>query len=384
MKIFIAAHYNLNNGDRALLEATLQILKKSRPDALITVSAVNPEILQDKRYKVVGWPLRNSIINRLWEKMYIDNSFLSGIFLKIFCTKNYLNELADSDIVLVSGGHHLTDLLGEASYYRLASNFSIPQYFGKKVVLLPQSLGPANSNEVKRGIKKILTNAYSIAYRDDASKSFLQSLDITTTNMYVPDLVYSLDIENSNTIKDVVVVALYHSYSRDNKDKLNFTIPNLIKVINELANSGYLVKIVSMDQGDEEYYEEIVNGITPCELRERIIFEESKKNIIDTINIFQEAKFSITYKTHSTIFSMIANVPVVAIAYHRKTNEFMESMDLENYVLDDNEADYESIMKKIHLLLDNYEEYKVMENEGVERNRKKIFKYIRESIEVDS
>ena len=54
MKFFIGAHYNLNNGDRALLEATVQTLSNCYSDCEITVSAFDPSSLNDPRFKVVS------------------------------------------------------------------------------------------------------------------------------------------------------------------------------------------------------------------------------------------------------------------------------------------------------------------------------------------
>ena len=98
MKIFIAAHYNLNNGDRALLEATVQILLQIVPNAEITVSAYKPQLLIDKRFKTVGWALGDGIREKVGLKLS-RVGFLRSIFrksYKICCDKSYLEALNDA------------------------------------------------------------------------------------------------------------------------------------------------------------------------------------------------------------------------------------------------------------------------------------------------
>ena len=61
MNIVVAAHYNLNNGDRALLAATLSILKTEYPNENVIISAYDPEKFVDNKYGVVRWALSNGI-----------------------------------------------------------------------------------------------------------------------------------------------------------------------------------------------------------------------------------------------------------------------------------------------------------------------------------
>ena len=85
MRILIAAHYNLNNGDRALLEATVQLIKKCSPNSEIIVSAAKPDLLDDskERFSVVDWPLHNKYVQKCWGKIYQSRipSCLKEMFL---------------------------------------------------------------------------------------------------------------------------------------------------------------------------------------------------------------------------------------------------------------------------------------------------------------
>lgn len=382
MRVLIAAHYNLNNGDRALLEATIQIVKKLFPDSEITVSAYAPEFLHDERFSVVGWALGNGKSEII--KLKLSHfRFLRSFFRKQFrrlCNRDYLESVKKADIVLMSGGHHLTDILSNQGYYKLASNFYIPIACKKKVVLLPQSIGPAKSDDIKDSIKLILQNAYSVAYRDKSSEEFIRDLNIQSNSKYVPDLVYSL-LPSKNFIRNqkTVGIALYHSYVEKKTEK--FTIGNLTIVIDWLIKEGYSIKIIPMDEDDEEYAKEIYNNLETNNKENKFTIANRGSHIMDIISEFSTVSFCLAYKTHSTVFSMICETPLVAIAYHPKTIEFMRKVGLESFAINDTEASSDKLKKLITELVSNYDYIQKKELCGVTNNRKEINTYLREILQ---
>lgn len=48
-----------------------------------------------------------------------------------------------------------------------------------------------------------------------------------------------------------------------------------------------------------------------------------------------DVNFFVGHKTHSTIFALATGTPLLAIAYHPKTIEFMRQFDMEQFVIDD-------------------------------------------------
>lgn len=381
MQVLIAAHYNLNNGDRALLEATVRIVKKMIPGSDIIVSAYVPEKLQDERFSVVGWALGNGKSEKIKLKLSQLKFFRSLFrrFYKLLCNKDFLNAVEKADLILLSGGHHLTDILSNQGYYKLSSNFFVPIALKKKVVLLPQSIGPANNDEIRESIKFLLKNAYSVAYRDDSSEKFIHELNIKSNARYVPDLVYSLQPNSDMRLRSQksIGVALYHSYVE--KDKiLPFTINNLAIEIDRLIKKGYFIKIIPMDNGDEEIAQTIFNKLEVNDKEDNFIIANRGLKIMDIINEFSTVSFCLAYKTHSTVFSMICETPLIAIAYHPKTIEFMKKVGLEKYAINDIEASSDKLTELINELEKNYDDIKEREISGVTYNRKEINAYLEE------
>lgn len=138
---------------------------------------------------------------------------------------------------------------------------------------MPQSIGPAYGKAVQKSIKNILENAYSVAFRDEASKIFINKLNVSSNSRFVPDLVYSLQPNVTDSVREKTVgVALYHSYAEDKKRKiLPFTMNNLTLEIDDLLDRGYSVKIIPMDNGDEEYSQLIYKNLQSDKIKKRNI-----------------------------------------------------------------------------------------------------------------
>ena len=383
MNIVIAAHYNLNNGDRALLEATIKILNSTLQDASIVVSAYQPRLLIDNRFKTVGWAIRDGRVGNILLKLTRFDC-VRKFFRKhysLVCDKNYIDALKNADLVMISGGHHLTDILSRESYYMLASNFYVPIALKKRIIMLPQSIGPATYNDVRQSIQYILENVDAIAYRDNSSFDFINSLGVNCNASYVPDLLYSLSAKKVDDKRNTVGVALYHSYAEDNKNRiLPFTIKNLTLIIDKLLDRGYNIKIIPMDEGDEEYSRKIYKNLTSKNKNEKYLIAQRGNSILELIDEFGGLSFVLAYKTHSTIFSMICNTPLIAIAYHPKSIEFMDKIGLSEYAIRDIDATCDNVMAMIEKLESNTDSIKELEKKGVESNRMLINNYILETL----
>ncbi len=379
-KILIAAHYNMNNGDRAVLEATIRKLLEYDNNIKITVSAINPHKLIDQRIQVVGWPIKNIKLYKtlFWTLMKFNNFRLLKKIYKVLIDSEYMKALCESDIVLISGGHHLTDILGSRNYYNLAINYLIPIFESKKVYLMPQSIGPVNNTRMRYTTKFILDHVQSIAYRDNSSKIFLKELNVKVPFKYVPDIVFSLSSSQEKINKKEIGIALYCSYVGDKQKKLfPIVIKNLIDVIITYALKGYQFTIISMDINDIQYAKKIIKECNARLKRDCIKLEKPKSNnISDVISLFSNKEMILAYKTHSVIFSLVNAVPVVAIAYHSKSIEFMEAVNLDTYTLRDINASKKNLSVLINEILADRENIIQLEQTGVKKNIELIDYYI--------
>lgn len=351
--IFIAGHYNLNNGDRAVLEATVRQLLELYPHAKITVSAVEPNLLHDERYKTVGWPLEGKLtiaklVRRLLEFGIVP--FKKSVW-KHLLNQDYLQGLVSADVVLVSGGHHLTDLLGDPTFFNLALNYLIPIVYEKNIVLLPQTIGPfCFSNKAKKKVMStILEKAKKGYVRDQDSLSFIKKYYPLANFSYAPDVVQGMRLKKHSYRKQrSAAVALYCNYATESGQKIMMSvIKSLAKACSALANDGMLISIIPMEtQGssadDRTMARRLITEFESLDSsnkgKMRIEEPDDESSIESTVRMFESREVVFACKTHSVVFSMISASPLVAIAYHNKSIDFMRDAGLGEFAIFDKDV----------------------------------------------
>lgn len=381
-KVFIAAHYNMNNGDRAVLEATVEKLLEYDKNVDITVSTANPQDLSDKRFKTVGWPIKKNKICKVLFFVAAKSKnvlfFLKHLY-KYLVDEKYFEAIQNSDIVLITGGHHLTDILGSRNFFNLAINYIVPIFESKKIYLMPQSIGPINDVKKKNVVKYILKNSQGIAYRDYSSKLFLDELEINMNCKYVPDIVFSMEVPQHRKKEKEIGIALYCSYVGKKKESLlPFIVNNLIDIICVYAEKGYTFSIISMDPNDINTGKYIIQKCNEKIGRAVVRIERPKsENIRDVISLFANKEMILAYKTHSVVFALINAVPVIAIAYHPKSIEFMQAMDLDDYAINDVDASAERLYVLMEKALVNVQDIIFREQKGIQKSLQQINMYIK-------
>lgn len=368
-KYFIGAHYNLNNGDRAVLEATVQQILMKDKDADITVSVYEPKGYADPRFRTVCWPLKKNKIIHVFFRLIQNKHFIKNFrkLHRILISKEYLRVISESDIILISGGHHITDILGKETFYELAINYLVPIFNNKKIILLPQSIGPIKSINEKLIAKYILDNVDEIAYRDETSKQCLDSLKVKSNYQYIPDIVFSLPTIKSDKQKSAKTlgIAIYCSYNKNRKKQLlSLVLNNLIEVIKLYSENNWSIKFISMDSNDISVSEKIINKLKNEGYTNISLEKPNRDRIENVVELFGSMDVILAYKTHSVIFSIINSVPLVSIAYHPKSTEFMRSIGLEKYAIDDNNATKDNLLSLLSDIDKNYDEIVAKEKKG--------------------
>jgi polysaccharide pyruvyl transferase WcaK-like protein len=362
-KLMVISHYNLNNGDRAVLEGTLQILKDNGVKK-VNLSVVDKDSfktsIKDIEVTAVPWGIKFS--SKLGKKIF--TKLLSGLsfenvkkYAGMIYNRDYLKAVEESDIVLVSGGHHLTDIVGDEAFYRLSFDMLYPLIIGKKLVLLPQTIGPfknPNSNKV-RILKFILEKAEYTAVRDNNSIEFIKSNKITPEKVEImPDMVFGLYkvlMDNKEEkLPNSIGIALYGNYSgKDAPERVRKYLDELIGAIDDIDSKwkiNFLPMEVKGTPGDDRKLITYIKEKVKDQSKINVLEEEG--NIVSTIRNFSKNELIIAYKTHSVLFSLLQHIPVVAVAYHQKSIDFMQMYELKEYSIWDKDVTSDRLKNLIY------------------------------------
>jgi len=85
-----------------------------------------------------------------------------------------------------------------------------------------------------------------------------------------------------------------------------------------------------------------------------------------------QCKFFVGHKTHSIIFALLTATPLIAIAYHVKTMDFMRQYGLEDYGFMESETSPEKLISVFEKVKSNLDEVYSIESKKSDETCKKV------------
>lgn len=337
-KIVVCGHYGSTNiGDEAIGFSLIQNLKKTKPDADITILSYNP----DESSETFN-------INSQYLLPLGIRSLIRGIFKGEL--RKTLKVIKECDKFILGGGGLFTDEKIFAIFLWGLHAFCALKY-KKPLYMIGQSVGPLNSKIGKWITKKCFSKAEMIVVRDNASKKVLEETGIRNEIQIAPDLAFGIkNIHNfpyeesieklnkkveQNDLKGYFVVSIRPW--KKNTDKLYNNLEQAIgRIVQEYKLLPVLIPFQLINQNDEQLMHKIVDRNT---VKYPFLIQKFTQNIFEVIKIIQGAKFTLGMRLHSLIFSIISNTPFVAISYSPKVRNLINDVGLSEFVINSDEID---------------------------------------------
>jgi len=295
---------------------------------------------------------------------------------KIIQTNTFLHGMHQSDFVGdINGGDSFSDIYGIRRFIIGTMPTLIALLLNKKLILLPQTHGPFNSNIAKRIAKFIVDRAAMICSRDKDSIKEIQRLTgnqaFKDKVVFCPDVAFmldsikpdsvdiqpSIDAGESAPIIGLNLNGLMYSggYTQDNMFGLKFNYSAFIHklVLKILATTDSHVLLVPHTFGppgnlnsDPDACREVLKAL-PDIYKNRVHmvmreYDQSElKGIINTCNFF------IGSRMHACIAALSQGIPTVAIAYSKKFIGVFDSIGSGDTVIDARTLDEKSAMSKV-------------------------------------
>lgn len=379
MKIVITDFYcSSNRGDAAILEGMLKSLKKLFPEASITVLSYFPEITK--------------IINKIpSDKPLIDTSNLSlrklviiayliiwawfykiGVKIPEFNLKNTIRYYSSCDILVSVGGTFINDNYRPAILGRLF-NLYFAKLLGKPVVIYAQSIGPFNTYTYRTIAHFILNRLDLITVRDVESKKLLEKIGVNKPPIYVTaDAAFSLLPHALEVGKNLLIYEGFNVQSNKLKVSISVRKWNFYEKNVNLSHENFIFSIAAAaDYLIERKNAEIIfvstcTGFGGYSNDDRIIAHEVLKKMKNKAKIlcgeYSPRQLSSIYgnmdlhigtRMHSNILAMLNATPIIAIQYEFKTGELMDFFGLNEFVLDINNINPESLIDLVEKTIIN-------------------------------
>lgn len=364
MKILLFNQYAGNKGDRAVLFATCRMIRNIFPGAVIVVSTSSPELYagysyyKDNEIKFIpsAWDYERVNAHKwYWKSLNKVKKYtftiLRETYLRNFCkwiTRFLVNPqfrlaVLDSDRIISVGGHHYCTLLSTDLVSGINFDAMAILHQNKTFTCFSQTFGPFKyNNPHNRQITLAILNSCKLYPRELESKNQLLYLGVKQENISMTyETVIGLnslfpEYKLPSTRAKRVGIAIYCTQKRNNEDDKNY-VDSLSALCSHIILKGYEIVFFPMEikgtlPDDRPYIQRIIeHTITPS--RCTVIDED-----LETANHLMqvsECQIFIGHKTHSAIFALATGTPLLAIAYHPKTIEFMKQYNLESNVIDD-------------------------------------------------
>lgn len=370
MNILLFNQYAGNKGDRAVLYATCRMLKRIYPNGDIVVSTSSPELYEGySYYKDNGI----TFIPSAWDYTRVKNcafywkmlnkvskytfTILREVYLRKCCygiTRLFINPLfrnavRKADKIISVGGHHYCTLLSRDLVSAINFDAMAVRLQGKSFTCFSQTLGPFDFHNPRNLLLTRDILSHSKLYpRESDSREMLLDFQIPERNI---EMTYETVLSLSNEIVDYnhptsrsksVGIAIYCTYSTYNTQYCTQDgVENYLNIMSSFCNyvisQGYDVKFFPMElkgtpPDDRPYIQRIIERV---EYPDKCNVYDDDLETAEHLREVSKCQVFVGHKTHSTIFALATGTPLLAIAYHPKTIEFMRQFEMEQFVVDD-------------------------------------------------
>lgn len=250
--------------------------------------------------------------------------------------KDTLTVIKECDAVFVKGGgfiHSYGAVTDPYFIYYLTYHIRLANAYGKKVFVLPNSVGPLKNNIARRIALKALGQCEFVSLRENISKQFLDSLNLKT--YLFPDLGFYLKpsekdmeaylCEHGVPVDQKKVVLTLRPYRfqgfKDSDALFTNYINGFVSLVGFLTQTGYHVTFMahtlgpSSHEDDSLAIKDVIAKLPEEVLRKTSYIEDKELDCKDVEKIYSYYDFMIGTRFHSVIFSLNVNVPSIAIAY---------------------------------------------------------------------
>jgi colanic acid/amylovoran biosynthesis protein len=364
-------------------------------DSVIPVQLVN--IRFSKKFY-----LKNNIAYLLVLAVLVRSIPFKQIRKKIVSKNYWMSRIVGADIILsLAGGDSFSDIYGMGRLLYVALPQILALILGKKLVLLPQTIGPFNGFIAKKIARTILRRAAVIYSRDREGLGETKDLigpDYTDEKVrfcydvgFVVDPVKprAMDIEGLTDLcrRDSAIVGFNISgllfmggYTQNNMFGLKINYRQLVySVIDHVIHQkGAAVLLVPHVFGTRDNAE---SDSSVCELIYTELKQKYQKKLYIARGCYDQGEIKyiiglcdlfIGSRMHACIAALSQNIPTVSIAYSKKFTGVMQSIGMENLVTDPRKVE----QKEIIGLIDEVFKRRISLNEYLEETMPHVKKTV--------
>ena len=323
--------------------------------------------------------------------------------------KSTIEEFKQADAIFVKGGgfiHSYGSITDPYFIFYLTNTLRIAQAYGKKVIMLPNSIGPLKNSIARSIAVNTLNRCTLVTVRENISKEYLDKLGVKA--LLYPDLGFFLKPSERDMRayladkgipldrqKVVITLRPYRFLGFINPNELfdNYIV-EISNLVNHLYSKGYHVTFLahtlgpSSHEDDRIAIKEVIHNL-PKKLRDKVTYiEDFNLNCKEVESIYSCFDYMIGTRFHSVIFSINVNVPSIAIAYGgNKGKGIMDYLGNSAYSIDMDKIYENSLVQLFDMLEKNtidFREKLEKSREMINQKRDELIMSIRKELVLDN
>lgn len=273
------------------------------------------------------------------------------------------------DYILDMGsGDSFADIYGQARFYSVYDQHRMARLFKKKLLLLPQTIGPFTNGLIKRKAKKSIEKANYVFARDNQSYNYVKNNTAQENFSETIDVAFFMPYQKEEFSKDYIHVGLNVSgllwnggYTRNNQFGLKIDYQQLVRSIIKFFLKKPNVKlhlvphvVSAMDSVENDYA--VSFGLVQEYKAQNLVLAPLFLSPILAKNYIAGLDFFAGARMHATIAAFSSGVPVYPMAYSRKFNGlYIDTLEY-NYMGDMTTDDHVNLINGLKLAFEKREE----------------------------
>jgi len=258
--------------------------------------------------------------------------------------------------------------------------------FKKKVVLLPNSVGPFRTF-VGRSLAKIaFRNMDLMIVRDRVSAANLESLGLKKPTMLTVDVATNFKPDaKTNPAKlenPVIGVAAGVYFNALTENGLKNFVTSHAKALDFMI-SRYGVKIVFLPH-DVTGFKNDDYDICTSILREMQYRQDARIMCVKSVDeyklLLNQLDMLVSSKMHPAVLASSSNVPALYVVYDHKQTGFFEQLDLLEYCLDISAVSSENLIRKMDNLWNDRQKVESLLSQRIPELQENVKKIVRKAV----
>lgn len=382
MNLVIIGYWVGNKGDQAVTTFIMEMMERSESVERVYVTATKPKVAASlfrgygkvsfvpygsRFYAPEGSSLFAKVMRRVHQVMFCRVDFprmvravMEGEGQKGVLTKSasLVRLYRESSGAIVTGGHHLTTMRDTEMIAPIPYDMGLACLSHTPLYLWSQSIGPLDIKgaENKGFVARLLGAAKELYVREPSSVPVVEDFGVDSKRVRKTyDSVFGLagiysDLRESHERDDCMGVSLFFGNMRTQQEEDRY-VEMMVGFVSAAHQRGLSARFFPMEATPREYA--LIGRIEEGVPEACVSIADTNVDTYAHMKEVSRCRFFLGHKTHSVVFALCTNTPLIALEYHPKTKEFMRLFGMERFSITDTLATQEWFEDALQALIED-------------------------------